>query len=152
MKRRKNMSENVLIKDSKKMHCFGVAEFMYREAPKYGLDPNEMYTLGLLHDIGYIYEGWHEHEEKGAELMRSMGYKYADEIGQHGIDIKPDTKLSKEAMLLIAGDSVVDFFGNIGTYESRRHDIETRYGDDKDFWLDRFDRRINYLKAHGFNY
>ena len=81
-----------------------------------------------------------------------MNYMYADAIRTHNIDITDNTSLSKEAMLLIAADSVVDFEGNIGTYESRRKDIETRYGDDKEYWLDRFDRRIDFLKKNGFNY
>lgn len=29
----------------------GVAEYMYRNASKYGLNPEEMYILGLVHDI-----------------------------------------------------------------------------------------------------
>ncbi len=57
------------INNNKKMHMFGVAEFMYIEAPKYGLKSDEMYVLGLLHDIGYIYDGWHNHEENGKNLI-----------------------------------------------------------------------------------
>ena len=53
------------INNNKKMHMFGVAEFMYTEAPKYGLNPEEMYVLGLLHDVGYIFDDWHNHEENG---------------------------------------------------------------------------------------
>ena len=141
------------INNNKKMHMFGVAEFMYKEAPKYGLKSEVMYVLGLLHDIGYIYDGWHNHEENGKELMNSLGFKYADAIGLHGIDIDEDTSLSKETMLLIAADSCVDYEGNIGSYESRRKDIELRYDEsDRDFYLKRFDNRINYLKNHGFVY
>lgn len=142
----------MLIEKTKQAHMFGVAQFMFEQAPKYDLDPYKMYTLGLLHDIGYIFDGWVEHEEKGAALMEEMNYMYADAIRTHNIDVTDNTNLSKEAMLLIAADSVVDFEGNIGTYESRRKDIETRYGDDKEYWLDRFDRRIDFLKKNGFNY
>ena len=141
------------INNNKKMHMFGVAEFMYNEAPKYGLKSDEMYVLGLLHDIGYIYDGWHNHEKNGKNLMNSLGFKYSDAIGLHGIDIDENTNLSKEAMLLIAADSCVDYEGNIGTFETRRKDIETRYDiSDRDFYLERFDNRINYLRKHGFDY
>lgn len=140
---------------NKKMHMFGVAQFMHDQAPKYGLKPDEMYVLGLLHDVGYIYDGWHNHEEKGANLMRELGFKYADAISLHGVDVDDfnGKTLSKEAMLLMAADSCVDYEGNIGSYESRRKDIEKRYDErDKSFYLERFDKRIKFLKENGFNY
>ncbi len=141
------------INENRKSHMFGVAEFMYREAPKYGLDPDEMYVLGLLHDIGYIRGGWCEHEEEGRKLMSSLGFRHADAIGTHGIDVDENTVLSKEAMLLIAADSCVDYKGNIGTYASRRKDIDERYDpSDKDYWLARFDKRVELLRKNGFNY
>ena len=85
--------------------------------------------------------------------MNNLGFKYSNEIGLHGTDISKTTKLSKEAMLLIAADSCVDYAGNIGNYESRRKDIESRYDEsDKNFYLERFDNRIEYLKSNGFMY
>ena len=141
------------INRNKKMHMFGVAEFMYNEALKYGLKPDEMYVLGLLHDVGYIYDGWKDHEKNGQKLMERLGFKDAEAIGLHGVDITEDTVLSKEAMLLIAADSCVDYEGNIGSYVSRRADIEARYDiSDRDYYLDRFDRRVEYLRKHGFLY
>lgn len=141
------------INNNKKMHMFGVAEFMYVEAPKYGLNPEEMYVLGLLHDVGYIFDDWHNHEKNGETLMNNLGFKYSKAIGLHGTDIDENTNLSKEAMLLIAADSCVDYAGNIGNFKSRRKDIETRYSsNDKDFYLKRFDNRVEYLKKHGFIY
>ena len=47
------MDFNEKINENKKKHMFGVVQFMYEQAPKYNLNPEEMYTLGLLHDIGY---------------------------------------------------------------------------------------------------
>ena len=147
------MDFNEKINENKKKHMFGVVQFMYEQAPKYNLNPEEMYTLGLLHDIGYIYDGWKKHEEKGSNLLKNLGFKYHKEVGQHGIDISDSDILSKEAMLLIAADSCVDFEGNIGDFNSRRKDIENRYNkSDRQFYLDRFDRRIAYLRKHGFNY
>ncbi len=147
----KNINEK--INENKQRHMFKVAEFMYNEAPKYGLIPEEMYVLGLLHDIGYIFDGWHKHEEKGSKLLKDLGFKYHKEISQHSIDIDNNIVLSKEAMLLIAADSCVDFKGNIGNYETRRKDIEDRYDiSDRQFYLNRFDKRVEFLKQHGFNY
>jgi len=140
-----------MINENKQRHMFGVAQFMYNEAPKYGLSSEDMFVLGLLHDIGYIKGGWQRHEEYGENLMKQLGFKYAKEIGEHNAIV--DKGLSKASLLLLAADSVVDMYGNVGTYESRRKDIETRYDiSDRNYYLDRFDKRIEMLKANGFNY
>mgnify|MGYP000442905199 FL=1 len=58
----------------KMAHNIGVAEYMRENAEKYGLPADEMYVMGLLHDIGYIKQ--HKgHEEYGAELLETMGLK-----------------------------------------------------------------------------
>ena len=36
------------------LHILGVAEYMYTKATDYNLDPDEMYLIGILHDIGFI--------------------------------------------------------------------------------------------------
>ena len=38
----------------KTAHMIGVAEYMRERAKDYGLNPDIMYAVGLLHDIGYI--------------------------------------------------------------------------------------------------
>ena len=94
-----------------------------------------------------------KHEEKGSNLLKNFGFKYHKEVGRHGIDISDSDILSKETMLLIAADSCVDFECNISDFNFRRKDIENRYDkNDRQFYLDRFDRRITYLRKHGFNY
>lgn len=45
-----------------------VAEYMYRNAKKYDLNPEEMYILGLIHDIGYLKDRL-DHEVHGARLL-----------------------------------------------------------------------------------
>ena len=50
-------------------HMHGVAEWMYTHAEEYGCEnKDEMYLLGLIHDIGYLYGSKEDHEQKGAEL------------------------------------------------------------------------------------
>ena len=58
------MDFNKKINENKKKHMFGVAQFMYEQVPKYNLNPEEMYILGLFHDIGYIYDGWKKTRRK----------------------------------------------------------------------------------------
>ncbi|MBR0384343.1 MAG: HD domain-containing protein [Eubacteriaceae bacterium] len=53
------------ISEERIRHMHGVAEFMYKRAKDYKLDAEEMYLLGLLHDIGYI-QGF---EEGHGELL-----------------------------------------------------------------------------------
>lgn len=70
-------------------HNIGVAEYMRENAEKYGLPADEMYVMGLLHDIGYIKQ--HKgHEEYGAELLETMGLKprYVYAIKYHGLNPK----------------------------------------------------------------
>lgn len=51
-------------------HMHGVAEWMYEHAVEYGCEnKDEMYFLGLIHDIGYLYGSKEEHEQKSAELL-----------------------------------------------------------------------------------
>lgn len=45
-------------------HMHGVAEFMYNHAQEHKLMPDQMYFLGLIHDIGYI-NGKSGHEASG---------------------------------------------------------------------------------------
>lgn len=69
----------------KMAHSIGVAEYMRENAWRYNLDGEEMYVLGLLHDIGYIY-GREGHEKSGFKLLMNMGLKapYLTAINLHG--------------------------------------------------------------------
>jgi putative nucleotidyltransferase with HDIG domain len=64
----KHEAQKEHINKHKIAHMIGVAEYMRNNAPKYNLHPEAMYTLGLLHDIGYLY-GRHQHESLGAEML-----------------------------------------------------------------------------------
>lgn len=65
-------ANNQHINRYKMAHCVGVAEYMRDNADKYSLNKDEMYVLGLLHDIGYL-NGRKNHEENGYELLECMG-------------------------------------------------------------------------------
>jgi putative nucleotidyltransferase with HDIG domain len=112
-----NKLENKVI-----LHSKGVAEVMYKLANE---NKEEMYLLGLLHDIGKL-RGFEDHEKNGAILLTHIGIKYPNEIYYHG-KIQ-DEYSSPELDLLNAADLSVDSEGNIVGYQKRIEDIGNRYG------------------------
>lgn len=116
------MNYNV-IQEKTILHSKAVAEVMYKLADE---NKEEMYILGLLHDIGKI-AGFNNHESYGANLLASMGMKkYEQEIRYHG---KVQNEYSsKELDLLNAADLVVDSEGNVVGVTRRLEDIAERYG------------------------
>lgn len=127
------MSE--IISREKILHMWGVAEYMYQNASKYGLKPDKMYVLGLLHDIGYI-KGKQDHEWYGCELMQGLGFKYSEEIRLHGESIEDIFNsfhsMTPELRLLLEADLSIGLNGEYLGYEARLKDIGNRYGFDSD--------------------
>ena len=120
------------ISDSKIMHMRSVAELMYERA--YEISGNkeyaeDMYALGLLHDIGYIF-GSDEHGANGADLMCRNGYEYENEIRYHGKVDVPEECLTDELLLLQWCDMSVLPGGAKVTCDERLEDIGNRYGFD----------------------
>lgn len=119
-------------------HMVGVAEYMYYNAGKYNLDPDEMYVVGLLHDIGYISGDKHGHEQYGADLIQkcfstNFGMPYIGEVIAHHGD-RPTDYLSEhdlvpdELKLLWEADMSVDLTGENVGFEKRLADIGERHG------------------------
>lgn len=88
-------------------------------------DNAEMYTLGLVHDIGKIYDS-EAHAELGFKIMQNTGYKYCNEIFYHG-KCQNEYK-SKELTLLNVADLLVSSKGKIVRAKDRLLDIGVRYG------------------------
>lgn len=121
----------------KMAHCIGVAEYMRDNAEKYGLDKNEMYAVGLMHDIGYL-EGRVGHEMTSCEILQGLGVKddvlfaivnhgtspYAveDKKGRHLLEVCPTL------VLLYEGDMSVNAQGYRVGFDKRLEDIGDRYG------------------------
>ena len=127
-------SLDTVISENKIRHMHGVAEFMYRNAERFGLNKEEMYTLGLLHDIGYLY-GKDNHGVSGADLLRNLGFTFSDIVAYHGK--KPEyyllvhfekESLPPELVLLLIADLSIDSKGNEVGPEGRLTDIKLRYG------------------------
>jgi len=121
----------------KTLHCASVARVCMESANKYGLNEAQMYAVGLLHDIGYVY-GRGNHETHGAELLETMGLsdEYIFAVRLHGknpneitFDKVPEESL-KCLVALYEADMSVDAKGHIIGFEKRLEDIELRYGKD----------------------
>ncbi len=115
-------------------HMIGVAEYMRENAPRYQLDPEEMYTIGFLHDIGYLY-GRNAHEEKGSALLVGMGLDpaYANAIKHHGTMPKAidwqnphEETFHRVLRLLYEADYCIDTKGHRIAPEERASEIIER--------------------------
>ena len=120
-----------MIDKDRERHIFGVAMYMFNHAKWYGLDPFEMYFLGILHDVGYLQEDI-EHSDFGGCLAESLGFKYANEVKLHStppslLESK-GIEVSDELALLYEADLKVDAYGNEVGYTKRLEDIKKRHG------------------------
>lgn len=120
------------ISENKLKHSIAVARFMRKAAEDAGWSKQkceEMFVLGLLHDIGYEFsEQQSEHAGIGGELLQKQGYRYWQEIAHHG---NPHTEYSSiELDLLNTADLQVDAKGNVVGVRARLEDIASRYGRD----------------------
>lgn len=116
----------------------GVAEYMYQHANEYNLNnKEEMYLLGLIHDIGYLYGEKEQHEQLGAELLGIDTY-YGQLVQAHGITPQTykqihscsDSEIPNELILLWTADMSVDLNGREVGFQERLEDIAFRHGRD----------------------
>lgn len=117
-----------MIDENRIKHMMGVAKVMKDNASKWGLDEKDMFTLGLLHDIGYEFGSSEEHHLIGGEVLKNQEYMYYKEVLYHG---KPTEEFSSKALdLLNFADMSVDKQGNIVSFNDRLQDIAIRRGVD----------------------
>ncbi|MBP3344954.1 MAG: HDIG domain-containing protein [Clostridia bacterium] len=117
-----------MIDENRIKHIMAVARLMKEKAEEVGLDKEEMFTLGMLHDIGYEFGGSEEHHTLGGAILKKQKYKYYKEVFYHG---KPTEEFSSLALdLLNYADLHIDKKGNYVSFEDRLADIEARRGKD----------------------
>lgn len=143
----------------KMAHCIGVAECMRENANKYGLDPDVMYVVGLLHDVGYL-EGRKDHELTGAYILKKMGVKdeYIYAIENHEQDlsklneeIRAETgkdlmEVHPELVALVEADMSVNAKGYRIGLDRRLAEIEARHAKEGNL-DDRAKNTVDYLKS-----
>ncbi len=77
----------MILNEDRMNHSYHVAEYMYTHAAEYGLEAEkeQMYVVGLLHDVGSIRDKT-RHEIAGGEILSQTGLKeeYLNAIAWHG--------------------------------------------------------------------
>lgn len=97
------------------------------EHEKYPVNPDDMFVLGLLHDIGYEFsEIQKEHAKKGGVMLQKQGYRYWKEVYYHGTTQKEYD--SPELRLLNYVDMITGPSGEEMTVQQRIENITKRYG------------------------
>lgn len=121
----------------KMAHMIGVAEYMRERAKAYDIDPDLAYTVGLLHDIGYL-EGRSNHEEASRVILENMGVTdrtVLDAVAWHGTDPNKiieqygEDYISPLLVLTYEADLSVDARGFRVGFDNRLADIDTRLKD-----------------------
>lgn len=117
-----------MIDENRIKHIMAVARVMKANAKKFGLDEEEMFTLGMLHDVGYEFGDGENHHVIGAKILQKQGYKYFMEVLYHGM---PTDKYSSKALdLLNFADLSVTRKGEVVGFVERLQDIKSRRGED----------------------
>ena len=120
-----------MISHDRKKHIWAVAEFLKDFAIKQNITSEEvetLYTLGLLHDIGYEFaspENYIKHNEIGGNLLKQLGFKYWREIYYHGVVNSPYQSYYLD--LLNWADMHIDSMGNYVSLDNRLKELSIRY-------------------------
>lgn len=89
-------------------------------------DINQLFILGLNHDIGYQFIKEHEkHNKIGGEILKKSGYKYWKEVYYHGEIDKEYNSLFLD--ILNMADLQIDKDGNDIGFDERLKDIKERH-------------------------
>lgn len=127
-----------MISDDRLKHSISVARKMKEIAEnKYNMNSeeiNEMFVVGLLHDIGYEYtESVPEHNHIGGDVLEKSGFKYWEEVYNHGeIDIEFSSRVLD---ILNEADLNIDRKGNYVGVINRLEDIKLRYGVESNIYI-----------------
>ena len=118
-----------MIPESRLKHSYSVGKKMEELAISRGWSQEvqqDLYTLGLNHDIGYEFmkEG-ENHAYIGGEILRRSGYQYWREVYYHaGLQ---DEYESDYLDILMWADMQIDKDGNDVGFDERLEDIKSRY-------------------------
>ena len=130
-------------------HSYTVAIKMVEIGRKKNLSDRqieELFVLGLNHDIGYEFGPGSIHGEVGAEILKRSGYKYWKEVYYHG---KVDSEYESLYLdILNAADMSVDSKGNDVGVDKRLNDIKNRYGEESNVYQCCI-KLVNKLKEKG---
>lgn len=115
---------------------------MYTCAPKYNLKPDEMYMLGILHDIGFINDDSNENNytEYGDDLLERIGliskkgksFRHIIKLNNTVPDFIMDWKKASHRMryLLYEAEMNVSSSGKIIDYDRRLQNLYEVYDEE----------------------
>lgn len=112
-------------------HSISVARRMVEIGKSYNLsneELEELFVLGLNHDIGYEFCDGKDHNVVGGNILKRSNYKYWREVYYHGVVQEEYSSLYLK--ILNTADMQVDKYGNVVGFEERLKDIKSRYGED----------------------
>lgn len=140
-----------MITNDRLNHILAVARLMKNRCIEQNKDDSytkDMFTLGLLHDIGYEFGENFNHSEVGGDMLKNQGYKYYNEIKFHG---DPNANYSSpELDLLNFADMHTNGKGEYVSFEERLVDIASRRGKDSEAYKTS-KQTIEKLIQKGFN-
>ena len=120
-----------MISDNRLFHSIGVARMAKQLAmclrPNDTVFAENMFLLGLLHDIGYEFtDDVVQHAKIGGDILARCGFQYADSVAVHGY-VTNDV-FSDELYILNLADMIVGSDGKTCTFDDRLDYIKNRYG------------------------
>mgnify|MGYP004625432531 FL=1 len=117
--------------ENRSLHSLGVAKKMVKIGKSKGFSTamlNDLFTLGIVHDIGYQFGPGDMHQKNGGLVLKKNGYRYWQEVYYHGIIQNEYTSIYLD--ILNQADMQIDKMGKDVGYTGRLEDIKSRYGDD----------------------
>jgi len=134
--------------ESRIYHCIGVSNVAFdlankvKKNPSLNINPEKVKIVGLLHDIGFSQEGYHE--ISGQNILISEGFPEIAKIIMHGIIYEQiffqTGHYDKNYLPTIIENKIVvlaDMYYNQKqqkvTLDERIADVEERYKNDEDF-------------------
>lgn len=128
----RHMDKPITITDDRLQHMLSVARACYEYSESlFGWDVEkceEMFLMGLVHDFAYEFvSDQREHEHRGGEILRRVGFVYADEVFLHG---DPDVEdWSDELFVLNYADLTTSSSGERCSFAQRLGSVVDRYGE-----------------------
>ncbi len=133
------------------LHSLGVAQKMVEIGKNKGLTPkelNDLFTLGMVHDIGYQFGPSNEHQKLGGLVLKENGYRYWQEVYYHGLVQNEYSSLFLD--ILNQADMQIDKMGKDVGYEGRLADIKSRYGEGSNVYISCVNL-VNFIKERESN-
>ena len=124
-----------MISENRWQHILGVARKCKELALKFRPDDNkyaeDMFLLGMLHDMGYEFNQDNaSHAKTGGEILKRNNYRYYSEVSLHGDETVDN--MSDELFILNSADMMTGPNGENFTFEERLAEIASRFGKNTD--------------------